>query len=130
MQNNVQIYERRFNNIFDIISEIGGVIQFIFYFFYWINYVYNKYIIAYNTSKLFFSVRDSQSILRENRTNLFFNITRNIINLQSIRSISSKINVYNYKNIDNIKNEKANINKNNTFINKNNNQKINKSNNR
>ena len=33
MQNNVQIYERKYNNIFDLFSEIGGVIQFIFYFF-------------------------------------------------------------------------------------------------
>ena len=54
MQNNVQIYKRKYNNMFDIFSEIGGVIQFIFYFFYWINYVYNKYIIAFDVNSLFF----------------------------------------------------------------------------
>ena len=31
MQNNVQIYERRYSNIFNIFSEIGGIAQFIFY---------------------------------------------------------------------------------------------------
>ena len=60
MQNNVQIYERKYNNIFDIFSEIGGVVQFIFYLFYWMNYIYNKYIIAYNTNSLFFSIRDNE----------------------------------------------------------------------
>ena len=60
MQNNVQIYERKYNNIFDIFSEIGGVVQFIFYLFYWLNFIYNKYIIAYNTNSLFFTIRDSK----------------------------------------------------------------------
>ena len=39
IQNNVQIYERRYNNIFDLFSEIGGIAQFLFYLFYWINFV-------------------------------------------------------------------------------------------
>ena len=54
IQNNIQIYERRYNNLLDLLSEIGGVIQFIFYFFYWINYAYNKFIIAFDTNTLFF----------------------------------------------------------------------------
>ena len=60
MQNDVQIYERRYNNIFDSLSEIGGIIQSVFYIFYWLNYVYNKYIIAYDTNSLFFHVKDNQ----------------------------------------------------------------------
>ena len=132
MQNNVQIYERRYNNIFDILYEIGGVIQFIFYLFYWLNYAYNKYIIAYNTSKLFFSVRDNKSFVKENKGTHYFNLAQNIINLQSMKSINSKINGYNFKNIDNIKIEKGNIGSNNKFsynINNKNNQKISKNNN-
>ena len=57
MQNTAQIYERKYNNIFDILSEIGGVVQFIFYIFYWINFSYNRYTIAYDTNNLFFTVR-------------------------------------------------------------------------
>jgi hypothetical protein len=60
MQNNVQIYERRYNNIFDLLSEIGGIIQSVFYVFYWLNYIYNKYVIAYDTNSLFFHVKDNQ----------------------------------------------------------------------
>ena len=60
MQNNIQIYERRYNNIFDILSEIGGVVQFLFYIFFWVNYIYNKYVIASDTNFLFFAVKDNQ----------------------------------------------------------------------
>ena len=57
LQNNVHIYERRYDNIFDLLSEIGGVIQSIFYLFFWLNYIYNRYIIAYDTNSLFFRVK-------------------------------------------------------------------------
>ena len=59
LQNNVQIYERRYDNIFDLLSEIGGVVQSIFYAFFWLNYIYNKYIIAYDTNSLFFAVKEN-----------------------------------------------------------------------
>ena len=65
MQNNVQIYERKYNNFFDIFAEIGGIVQFMFYLLYWINYAYNKYIIAYDTNSLFFSVGGGQLIGKE-----------------------------------------------------------------
>jgi hypothetical protein len=79
MQNNVQIYERRYNNLFDVFSEIGGVIQFIFYLFYWINYAYNRYIIAFNINSLFFSIRD-QNIIKERRRNNIFD--KKVLNQQ------------------------------------------------
>ena len=82
MQNNVQIYERKYNNIFDVFSEIGGVIQFIFYVFYWTNYAYNKYIIAYDTNALFFSIRDKHSFSRQNTIHLKKNDIK-LLNLKS-----------------------------------------------
>ena len=102
MQNNIQIYERKYNNIFDIFSEIGGVVQFIFYFFYWINYVYNKYIIAFDTNALFFSIKDNKSI---NIKNYSFNINKfnkNIIKFDNlsikINKSENRLNIYNNKN--------------------------------
>ena len=59
MQNNVHVYERRYNNIFDLLSEIGGVVQSIFYLFFWLNFIYNKYIIAFDTNSLFFAVKEN-----------------------------------------------------------------------
>ena len=65
MQNNVQIYERKYNNFFDIFAEIGGIVQFMFYLLYWLNYAYNKYIIAYDTNSLFFAVGGGQIVGQE-----------------------------------------------------------------
>ena len=67
MQNNVQIYERIYDNIFDLFSEIGGVVQFIFYIFFWTNFIYNKYIIAYDTYSLFFSVQNEKNEIDYNK---------------------------------------------------------------
>ena len=67
MENTVQIYERKYNNLLDILAEIGGEIQFIFYIFYWLNFYYNKYTIAYDTNSLFFSVRGENRNNEENR---------------------------------------------------------------
>ena len=61
IQNNVQIYERRYDDIFEVLSDIGGVIQCIFNFFYWVNYFYNKYIIVTDTNKLFFSIIEKRA---------------------------------------------------------------------
>ena len=65
MQNNVQIYERKYNNFFDIFAEIGGIVQFMFYLLYWLNYAYNKYIIAYDMNSLFFAVGGGQIVGQE-----------------------------------------------------------------
>ena len=102
MENTVQIYERKYNNILDIISEIGGEIQFIFYIFYWINFSYNKYIIAYDTNSLFFSVRGENSNNEECK-NFKFNHFRkkSLINIPSIpdeinSNLNSKIKMQNF----------------------------------
>ena len=72
MQNNVQIYERKYNNIFDLFSEIGGVVQVIFYLFYGVNFLYNKYVIAYDTNSLFFAIKDNNAIAdKDNKANSF-----------------------------------------------------------
>ena len=69
MQNNFQIFERKYNNFFDTFPKIGGAIQFIIYIFYWINFLYNKYIIVYDTSSLLFSIRDNQHTINSIRNN-------------------------------------------------------------
>ena len=117
MQNNIQIYERKYSNLFDVFSEIGGVIQFIFYFFYWINYAYNKYIIAYDTNSLFFSIRDNRSsnknninevnILNKNDIRLFnlrSNYDRNMVKSRCFLSSNHLDNLYN-NNLENRQNK-------------------------
>ena len=98
MQNNVQIYERIYNNIFDLFSEIGGVAQFTFYLFYWVNFIYNKYIIAYNTNSLFFSIKDNQSTSKEIKNDKNKTICnkkiKNNKNVNSIKLINIKNNIF------------------------------------
>ena len=102
IQNNVQIYERIYNNIFDLLSEIGGVIQSVFYAFFWVNYIYNKYIIAYDTNSLFFSVKENDEknikknkklnpIKKPNDTNLMlktnnYNLKKPLKKFESVRN--------------------------------------------
>ena len=95
MQNNVQIYERKYNNIFDLLSEIGGVIQFLFYIFFWVNYLYNKYIISYDTNSLFFAVKDNQ-IKQLDIKRDFNNILQySNINSNANKNLNYKINILN-----------------------------------
>ena len=104
MQNNVQIYERKYNNIFDVFSKIGGVVQFIFYLFYWVNFTYNKYVIAYDTNSLLFSLRKENNL----KTGIDINIKKKVLSdfnkkdIEKIKYITDKnmkINNYSKKNI-------------------------------
>ena len=92
--------------IFDLFSEIGGVVQVIFYLFYGVNFLYNKYVIAYDTNSLFFAIKDNNAIAdKDNKANSFegrrksinkklFNLKHNIKNLTKAKR-SSKYNLYN-----------------------------------
>ena len=57
MQNNCNIYERRYNDFFDILSNIGGTCQLLFFIFFTINYIYNKYIIVMDTNHFFCKIQ-------------------------------------------------------------------------
>jgi hypothetical protein len=80
MENHIQIYERIYKNAFDLISEIGGLIQIIFYIFFWINYIYNKYIVAYDTYSLFFFVQDENLNHKKGLRNIFIDLKLNSSN--------------------------------------------------
>ena len=53
IQNYKQIYERKYTDLFDAFSSIGGIVQFCYYVFYIINYFYNDFILILNTQNLF-----------------------------------------------------------------------------
>ena len=119
MENNVQIYERRYNNIFDLLSEIGGVIQSIFYLFFWINYIFNKYIIVYDTNSLFFAVKENGEKNLNNNSNKAKNATKlkrpvrkfeTIQNLNKEKRAKLKIFEYDKKSDNNNKKRKSILN--------------------
>ena len=89
IQNNIQIYERRYDDIFEILSDIGGIVQCFFYFLYWINYLYNSYIIVSDTNGLFFRVieRRSDSLNGEKFFKKYDNNQNNNLNESSINDL-------------------------------------------
>ena len=70
MQNNLNIYERRYSGIFDLLSNIGGATQFLFYTFFIINYIYNRYIIIMDTNHFFCNIEQTSSEFNENRNQI------------------------------------------------------------
>ena len=110
MQNNVQIYERIYYNIFDLLSEFGGVIQSIFYLFFWVNYLYNRYIITYDTNSLFFTVKynndkgqNSKNINKLKKSKSY----KKFISLQNISK--AKIQLYKNNELDIFRKENNNL---------------------
>ena len=112
IQNNIQIYERRYDDIFEILSDIGGIIQCVFNIFYWFNYFYNKYIIISDTNKLFFTVIEKRANslnddkikqLNMNNSNLnessFNDLKKNKRSSTIIENVIRKYNNNGYKTI-------------------------------
>ena len=64
IQNYKQIYERKYTDLFDAFSSIGGIIQFCYYVFYIINYFYNDFILILNTQNLFLNDPKNKKITK------------------------------------------------------------------
>jgi hypothetical protein len=64
IQNYKQIYERKYTDLFDAFSSIGGIIQFCYYVFYIINYFYNDFILILNTQNLFLNDPKNKKIAK------------------------------------------------------------------
>ena len=102
MQNNINIYERRYDGVLDILSYIGGIAQLLFNIFFTFNYIYNKYIIIMDTNHFFCKIeRSSQAennnSLKEIFNNLKKNLTQNDPKLIPNRKSIFNLN-YNVKN--------------------------------
>ena len=105
MQNNINIYERRYDGVLDILSNIGGIAQLLFYIFYTFNYIYYKYIIIMDTNHFFCKIeRASQSDknTKETFANLKISLIQNKSKLKPIRESVFSLN-YNVKNLLDIK---------------------------
>ena len=125
LQNNIQIYERRYDDITEILSNLGGIIQCTFNIFYWINYFYNKFIVLSDTNSLFFS----NLVKRTNTlTGAKFNSKINILNNNNNLNDSSinrlqdinKSNTIIIRNLGNRANNDSRMNINEEIINENN----------
>ena len=142
--NSCQIIKGGYNNIYDILPNIGGIIQLIYYIFYSLNYLHNKFIILQDCNKLFFKIYNKDYYEKEDsyKRKKFINFVKSIReeiqkkrkNFQLKRKAkNNKINdpKNNNINIRNIKIIKTDIHSNKNIIktiNKNKNDLINDSN--
>jgi len=111
LENTAQIYERRYNNIIDLLSQIGGLIQALHYSFFWLNYLYNKFIIASDTNKLFFHVKESKDYInwleQKKKIKQIIQKKKEIVRpISKTNKEINKVNVINNKNENNIDNNK------------------------
>ena len=111
LQNNIQIYERRYDDITEILSNLGGIIQCIFNIFYWINYFYNKFIVLSDTNSLFFSnLVKRENTLTGEKFKGKINILNNNNKLNDSSIEDSKSNTIIIRNLPNRINNDSRIN--------------------
>ena len=93
MVNTCQIIKGGYNNLYDILPNIGGIIQLIYYLFFCFNYCYNKYTIIQDTNKLFFNLYNKEYEEKENNHNkkLFTNYVKSIRDEILLRRRKSKL---------------------------------------
>lgn len=85
LQNSCQEIKGGYSTLYDILPSIGGIIQLIYYIFYCINYVYNKYIIIQDSNKSFFRNYNSEDKQNTKTKKKFLKF------INSIREESQKI---------------------------------------
>jgi len=110
--NSCQVIKGGYSNLYDILPNIGGIIQLIYYIFYSINLLYNKYIIIKDCNKLFFkiyskdNIEKEESYIRKKFIN-YVNSVREEIQLKRQKSeLKRKQKIKIKKNYNNISNER------------------------
>ena len=59
--NSCQIIKGGYNNLYDILPNIGGIIQLIYYICFSFNYIFNKYIVIKDSNHLFFKMYNKEN---------------------------------------------------------------------
>ena len=101
LKNRINSYERTYQRIQDIISDIGGISEIINLLASIINKIYHSYIILFDTEKLLFSIIKSQEKSVKKQNNIESNIESNKFkdyNLPNFDSTKSTVRVM--KNFD------------------------------
>ena len=93
-------YKRKYKRMQDIISEIGGIYQFIILMAIFINRLYNKYVVLFDTENLLFSSIDSDI----NKIKKVKDFSKEKIN-QNMKTSSKNISIKENKNKNESQNE-------------------------
>lgn len=136
LKNRLLSYERIYKRIQDIISIIGGVSEFMTFVSIFLNYLYSKFIVLWDTEKLLFSYIEDYEKKQKDENNNNLNSNNNLIKLQdkqinfeSTKSLASaRLNINRNKFSNNSQNNQNIIKRNNNkalyFMNENNSKEI------
>ena len=123
LKNNMNYYERSYKRIQDIISEIGGIYQFVIIVSTFINSFYNKYIVLINVENLLYSSinleknnNKKMNDIYEKSKNKSKNLNENKLNEIKKNSDSSKLNEVKIKDKSYPKENNVNSSKSNNNI--------------
>ena len=137
LNNKIELYESFYKLFQDVISDIGGILESINFIALFVSYLYNNYIIIYDTQVLLFSLNknfdeNTNKVNHEKTKNYFndINSTNNNFNISKIEP--NKSDIFNNKvenkekeelknnllrNLNITKNDDNNISNNNININ-------------
>ena len=91
LQNSAQVIKGGYTTLYDILPSIGGIIQLIYYIFYSINYLYNKYIIIQDCNKSFFRMYNLEDIKGIPMKKNFAKYVNSLRNNMKINTFTNKI---------------------------------------
>ena len=77
LKNRIFNYERTYRRVQDIISDIGGISEFVTFVATLLNYFYSKYIVLYDTETLLLSSLQEQELINQKNNNNTNNIIKN-----------------------------------------------------
>ena len=110
LNNKIELYERFYKLFQDVISDIGGILESINFIALFVSYLYNNYIIIYDTQVLLFSLNknfdENINIVNHKKTKNYFNdinSTNNNFNISKIEP--NKSDIFNNK-VENKEKEK------------------------
>ena len=89
--NSCQVIKGGYNNLYDILPNIGGIIQLIYYIFYSLNYLHNRYIVIQDCNKLFFRIYckdfdEKEEIINKKHFTNYVNSIRDEIKIKRSKS--------------------------------------------
>ena len=92
LQNLSQVIKGIYYTYLDVLPNIGGFIYLIYFIFYFLNYLYNKYITIYDFNRILFRIPNTEDLRDANLKKIFFeevNLLRDIYFIEHNKMLAS-----------------------------------------
>ena len=118
------VFKSTYITLYDSFPKIGGIIQLIYYIFFCINFILNRFTIINDAKKLFFTLHNDEAVNGGVQIKTFSDIVQNLRKVHNYYTFNTMKNNNSYINKSNINNNyyiknNFNFNKNDSFFQKN-----------